>query len=144
VLHRSYGVGLHQVWLEKVTKVSRIAGKVLVAFWKRCAGATPPYLEIRGRQQSVPLLCKRRRGDFRVAPCDGARSLPVRICDADLSHAASHHRTHTPDLEENIVASHHNESRAGMDLAPHRIAADTKIVRQREVHHFRVEARATV
>jgi len=61
VLHRSYGVGLHQVWLEKVTKVSRIGGKVLVAFWKRCAGATLPCLTIRGRQQSVPLLCKRSK-----------------------------------------------------------------------------------
>ena len=40
VLHRRDGVGQHQVWFEKVTKVSRIPGKVLVAFWKRCGDAT--------------------------------------------------------------------------------------------------------
>jgi hypothetical protein len=40
VLRRRDGVGLHQVWFERVTKVSRIAGKVLVAFWKRCVRAT--------------------------------------------------------------------------------------------------------
>jgi hypothetical protein len=30
-----------------VTKVSRIQVKVLVAFWKRCADATPPVCDLR-------------------------------------------------------------------------------------------------
>jgi hypothetical protein len=59
----------------------------------------------------------------------------VRICDADLFRAASHHPAHTPDLEENIVAMHHDLRCAGVDLAPLRIAPDTKIVQQREAHH---------
>jgi hypothetical protein len=68
--------------------------------------------------------------------CDGNRSSPVRICDAALFHAAFHAHAHAADLEEIIVASHHRESGIGVDLAPLCIAIDTKIIRQREVHHF--------
>ena len=53
VLHRRDGVGLHQVWFERVTKVIRIAGKVLVAFWKRCARATLGGVRIRDRRRRL-------------------------------------------------------------------------------------------
>jgi hypothetical protein len=51
------------------------------------------------------------------------------------------HPTQAPDSKENIVASHQSESLCAVDFAPHRIAADTKIVRQREMRHFDASAR---
>jgi hypothetical protein len=68
--------------------------------------------------------------------CDANRISLVRICDTVLCHPAFHHPAHAADLKEIIVASHHREWRIGMDLAPLCIAADTTIIRQREVHHF--------
>jgi hypothetical protein len=60
----------------------------------------------------------------------------VRICDTALCHAALHHPIQAADLKQMIVASHHREPRIGGDLAPLYNAADTKIIRQREVDHF--------
>jgi hypothetical protein len=59
----------------------------------------------------------------------------VRICDTALCQAAFHHRTHAADLKQ-ILLLRTIASRVGVDLAPLCIAADTKIIRQREVHHF--------
>jgi hypothetical protein len=53
-----------------------------------------------------------------------------------LSVATFHHPAQAADLKQIIVASHHRGLRIGVDLAPLCIAADTNIIRQREVHHF--------
>jgi hypothetical protein len=138
VLHRSYGVGLHQVWFEKVTKVSREAGNVLVAFWKRCAGATSPRGSHRlSLRQLAALPGKQHRHRFARCSCDGNRSLPVRICDASLFNVTPR-APPMPLISQRTLLLRTIELANAVDLAPACIAADTKIIQQREVHHFAV------